>query len=196
MTSSHRPGQHGKGKERHFWEWTGWIFPPGRLQGLQTGGWHSQLPASIPSVLPALRQRWAMLRPAFHHLGTGMAGCRHTDRQCPLVLLVPCHQPGTTVRSPLSPWHLYPGWSSQVCASSMSITGTGASQAPSHSLPIPERTSQEVGGSIKRGTSSCGRGWGEPVGVLRRGEDREGFLFKRSGGWRAGMPAGDGLYFY
>lgn len=44
-----------------------------------------------------------MLRPAFHHAGTGRARCGQTGRQCPLLLSVPCHHPGTAVGSPLSP---------------------------------------------------------------------------------------------
>lgn len=98
-------------------------FPPGRLQGLQTGGLHTLLPATAPGTLPALPEHWATLCLAFHHLGTGRARCGRTDRQCPLLLSVPCHQPGTVAGSPLSPGgslrQLHPGWSGEGCASAV-----------------------------------------------------------------------------
>ena len=106
-------------------------FPLGRLQGLQTGGLHAPLPATAPGTLPALPECRATLRPAFHHSGTGRARCGQTDRQCPLLLSVPCHQPGTAAGSPpslggVSPWQLHPGWSCEGCASAMrQVMGNG-----------------------------------------------------------------------
>lgn len=62
------------GKEgASFWGVDTVAFPPRGLQGLQMGGLHAPLPATFPGTLPALPERWATLRLAFHHSGKARA---------------------------------------------------------------------------------------------------------------------------
>lgn len=79
---------------------------------------------------------------------------------------------------------LYTGWSGEGRAFPVQqMMGNGhlswhdGHRAPSHSIPVPERAPRGAGANIGRAASSHGRGG--PVGVWRREEDGEGFLFKR-----------------
>lgn len=145
------------------------------------------LPCQTRCLLsPTIRQRFT---PTFHHLGTSRARWRRADRQCPLLLSVPCNHLGTMVGSPPSqgrslsgsttctgPVRVVSPWCSRRWATGISPGTTGSARAPSHSIPITERTPWGVGVHHREGNLL----WrlGGPVGVRRRGEDGEGFLFK------------------